>query len=109
MDDPNYLSQTVAAQGRDLCMHLLERDADVYWRAVDVHSLFSLALPDDAPGRLYMIWAFLTDRWELAPERRSEAEGLMRDAARDFLAISDYAGELDDYLSRWYSRMGIPD
>jgi hypothetical protein len=61
-DDPNYLSQTVAAEGRDLCLHLLERDADVYRRAVDVHSLFGLALPDDAPGRLYMVWAFLTDR-----------------------------------------------
>ena len=109
MDDPNYLSETVAAEGRALCMHLLEPDADVYWRAADILGLIGMALPDDAPGRLYIVWACLTDRWELAPERQSEAEDLMRDAAAEFVAMSDYAGELDDYLSRWYGRMRIPD
>ena len=56
-----------------------------------------------------MVWAFLTDRWELDLERRSEAEDLMREAAGEFLAMNAYAGELDDYLSCWYGRLRIPD
>jgi hypothetical protein len=105
MADPDYLSPTVAAEGRDLCAQLLEPDADVYWRAVDVFSLFGRALPDDAPGRLYVVWGKLTDIWELEPERRPEADKLMREAAREFLVIGDDTSELDRYLSRWYGRL----
>lgn len=70
--------------------------------------IFGRALPDDTPGRLYVVWGELTDIWELEPERRPEAESLMRDAARDFLAIVDYTSELDGYLSRWYKRLRNP-
>jgi hypothetical protein len=108
--DPNYLSQTVAADARDACARLLQADShDVYWRAVDVMSLLGLALADDAPGRLYVVWGALTDRWELNTENRSDAEELMRDAARELLMVGDDALELDRYMRRWYERLRIPD
>ena len=109
MDDANYLSPTVAREARDQCTKLLEPGADVYRRAADVLSHVGGALPDDAPGRLYAMWGGLTDFWELEPERRPEAEKLMRDAAREFFAIVDYATELDGYLARWCKRLRIPD
>lgn len=109
MADPNYLSPAVAARMRDLCAELLRADTDdVYWRAVDVHGVIGLALPDEAPGRLYMVWSFLTDRWELNPETRPDAEELMRDAARDFLTVGDVL-ELDRHLGRWYELLRIPE
>jgi hypothetical protein len=85
----------------------LEPNADVYRRAADLWDILSFAIPDDAPGRLYVIWAALTDIWELTPDRRGEAEGLMREAAQDFLAVGDNTNELDGYLSRWYARLDI--
>jgi hypothetical protein len=55
-----------------------------------------------------MVWGGLTDVWEREPERRPEAENLMRDAAREFLSIADYTSELDGYLTRWYARLRLP-
>jgi hypothetical protein len=107
VNDPSFLAPSVAAGGRDLCIRLLEPGADVYRQAVDVLSHFGLALPDDAPGRLYTVWGELTDMWELKPERRLEAESLMRDAAREFLLIADHTSELDSYLSRWHERLHL--
>lgn len=108
MDDPNYLNPKVASDVRDLCSRLLQPDADVYSRAVDVLSRLGHALPEDAPGRLYVVWGALTDRWELEPEQRTETEQVMRDAAREFVPIADSPGELDGYLSRWYENLRIP-
>lgn len=108
MEDPNYLNPTVAAEARDLCLRLLEADADVYWRAVDVFSRLGHASPDDAPGRLYIVWAELTDAWELKPEQRPETERVIREAAREFISVADSPGELDGYLTRWHERLRIP-
>jgi hypothetical protein len=109
MDEPNYLSPTVAADARDACKQLLQVHVeDVYWRAVDVMSVLGLALPDDAPGRLYVVWGALTDKWELNPGDRSDAEELMCDAARELLVIGDDALELDRYLQRWYELLRLP-
>jgi hypothetical protein len=101
--DPNYLDPTVATEARDCCSQLLQPDADVYWRAVDVWNVFGRALPH--ADRLYVIWAALTDIWELEPEKRSEAVELMRGAAQEFLMLGD--DELDRYLSRWSERLRI--
>jgi hypothetical protein len=107
MEDPNYLKPAVANEAREAAARLLEPNADVYGRAVDVWNVISRALPDDTPGRLYIVWAELTDMWELHVERRGEAETLMREAADEFVAISDYPSELDGYLTRWYDRLRI--
>jgi hypothetical protein len=105
--DPSYLDPKVATEVRDRCSQLLQPDADVYWRAVDVFNVFGRALPD-ADG-LYVMWGALTDTWELEPERRPETEVMMRDAAREFLSIADSASTLQGYLSRWHERLRIPD
>src|SRR4051812_38270927 len=109
MEGPNYLKPAVADEAREAAARLLEPDADVYWRAVDVSNVISRALPDETPGRLYIVWAELTDMWELHVEKRSKAESLMREAAEEFVAISGYPSELDGYLTRWYERLRIPD
>lgn len=107
--DPNYIKPEVAAEAREAAVRLLEPSADVYWRAVDLWNVISRALPDDAPGRLYIVWGELTDMRELHVEKRSDAENLMREAAEQFVAINDYPSELDGYLTRWYQRLRIPD
>lgn len=90
-----------------MASRLLSEDSDVYAGAIDLLSLLGIALPDNAPGRLYAIWGALTDKWEPHPEWRQNAEQLMREAARDFLAVRDEP-ELDAYLSRWSSTAGAP-
>ncbi|HEU5370908.1 MAG TPA: hypothetical protein VFU51_00810 [Gaiellaceae bacterium] len=107
MDEPNYLKPEIAVEARQAAARLLEPNADVYRRAADLWDILSFALPDDAPGRLYVVWAALTDIWELTPDNRDEAEGLMREAAKEFLAVSDSTSDLDAYLSRWYERLDI--
>ena len=71
-----------------------------------MESLLGLHLPDDVPGRLYVVWGDLTDIWELHVERRTETVALMREAAREFLALNDTSNDLDAYLARWYERLG---
>lgn len=90
MDDPNYLSPTVAEQARELASRLIdqETDEDTYWRGTELQSLFGQHLPDDASDRLYVVWADLTDIWELHLERRTESVAWMREAAREFLALN---------------------
>jgi len=108
VNDPNYLSPTVAEEARVLAARLVaqEADEDTYWRGIELMSLFGLHLPDDVPGRLYVVWGELTDIWELHLERRTESVALMRDAASEFLALKDAPKELDAYLTRWYERLG---
>ena len=108
VDDPNYLSPTVAEQARDLASRLIdqETDEDTYWRGTELMSLFGPHLPDDVPGRLYAVWGDLTDMWELHLERRAESVELMREAAREFLALNSTTSDLDAYLTRWYERLG---
>jgi hypothetical protein len=107
VDDPNYLRPEVASACRDLCERLVEDDADVYGTGIELQSLLGLNLPDDVPGRLYAVWGELTDRWELNPERRAEAERLMRSAAADFLEIADYPEQLDAYLTHWWDALAL--
>jgi hypothetical protein len=107
VDDPNYLKRQVASDCRELCSRLVGEDADVYGTGIELQSLLGLNLPNDVPGRLYAIWGELIDRWELDPDRHAEAEGLMRDAAADFLAIGDDTAQLDAYLSRWWGALAL--
>jgi len=107
VDEPSYLKPEVALEAREAAVRLLEPTADVYRRAADLWDILSSAIPNDAPGRLYVIWAALTDIWELSPDHRDETESLMREAAQEFLAVSDNADVLDGYLSRWYERLDI--
>ncbi len=106
-DDANYLSPTAWQQSRDLAARLIDQksDEDVYWRGVDMQALVGQHLPDDAPGRLYVLWAELTDVWELDEARRPESVALMREASEDFLALSEGSNDLDAYLTRWEERL----
>ena len=108
MNDPNYLSPTVAEGARVLAAELIaqEADEDTYWRGIELMSLLGRHLPDDVPGRLYVVWGALTDIWDLHLERRTESVALMRAAATEFLALKDGSTELDAYLTRWYERLG---
>ena len=108
MNDPNYLSPTVAEEVRVLAARLVAQktDEDTYWGGIEMMSLLGLHLPDDVPGRLYVVWGELTDIWDLHLERRTESVALMRDAAREFLALNDTPMERDAYLTRWYERLG---
>lgn len=103
--DPNYLDPKVTTEAREACSQLLEPDADVYWRGVDVFNVFGRALPD--ADRLYVVWGALTDSWELDPGQRTEAETVMLDAAKEFLSATESGSELDAYLSRWHERLRI--
>jgi hypothetical protein len=107
VDDANYLSPTAWGQARDLAARLIDQESDenVYWRGVDMQALVSAHLPDDAPGRLYVLWAELTDLWELDPERRSESVALLREASQEFLALSETPNDLNAYLTRWDERV----
>jgi hypothetical protein len=107
VDDPNHLSPTVAQQARDLASRLIDQETDegTYWRGTELMSLFGLHLPDDVPGRVYVVWGDLTDIWELHLERRAESVALMREAAREFLALNNTTSDLDAYLTRWYERL----
>ena len=108
VNDPNYLSPTVAEEAQVLAARLVDQEADedTYWRGIELMSLFGRNLPDDVPGRLYVIWGELTDIWELHLERRTESVASMRDAAREFLALSNASEELDAFLTRWCERLG---
>ena len=111
MDDPNYLNPTVAEQARELASRLIdqETDEDTYWSGSEFQGFFGQHLPeglDDATCRLYLVWADLTDIWELHLERRTESVSLMREAAREFLALNGTPNDLDAYLTRWYKRLG---
>jgi hypothetical protein len=109
VNDPNYLSPTVAEQARGLAALLIEQgaDEDTYWRANELMDLFGAHLLDEYfAGRLYVVWADLTDIWELYVERRTESVALMREAARQFLALTGTSNDLDAYLTQWYERLG---
>jgi hypothetical protein len=49
----------------------------------------------------YLIWAALTDRWELKPEERAEAAVEMRQAATEWLPVKDGSTSRETYLDRW--------
>jgi hypothetical protein len=108
VSDPNYLSPTVAEEARALSAQLIaqEADEDTYWRGIELMSLLGRHLPDDVPGRLYVVWGALTDIWDLHLERRAESVSLMRAAAGEFLTLNDGPTELDAYLTRWHKRLG---
>ena len=107
MDDPNFLSPTAFKQAREIAeqVALQEDDETTYWKGVELHSLLAQHLPDDVPGRLYVVWADLTDIWDLSVERRPESAALMREAAHEFLALDGTPSNLDLYLSRWQERL----
>ena len=79
---------------------------DTYWRGTEFQSFFGQHLPHDASDRLYVVWADLTDIWELHVERRTESVALMREAAREFLALDGTSNDLDAYLTRVCERLG---
>jgi hypothetical protein len=108
VDAPTYLSPAVAERARGLASRLIDQETgeDTYWRGTELMSLFGLHLRDDVPGRLYVVWGDLTDIWELHLERRAESVELMREAAREFLALNNTTSDLDAYLTRWYERLG---
>lgn len=108
MNDRSYLSPTLAEQARELASRLIgqESEEDTYWRGIDLQNLFGQHLLEDFADRLYVVWADLTDIWELHVERRTQSVDLMREAAQEFLALSGTSNDLSAYLTRWYQRLG---
>lgn len=54
-----------------------------------------------AASRVYQVWAKLTDRYELRPDERGETEAVMREAAREWLAVKHDDAARDRYLDHW--------
>jgi hypothetical protein len=109
MSDANYISRPAEAQVRDVSMRLVAQttDEDVYSQAADLLGVIGSHLPDEVPGRFYVIWGVLTDAWELESVSRPASAALMREAAGEFLALHEDSGDLDAYLTRWNDRLGL--
>ncbi len=57
-------------------------------------------------GSVYLMWAELTDAWDAGgAAERSHADGLMRKAAEEFLALDDAAMELPGWADGWHERI----
>ena len=81
-------------------------DEQAYWLGSDVSSRDCLGSSDAMVASTdvthgYLIWAALTDRWELKPDERAEAASAMRDAASEWLTVKDNAAARHAYLDRW--------
>jgi hypothetical protein len=73
-----------------------------YWPAVDLRECLDQAIVRSVEAsRLWHIWAELEDRYELNPDKRSEAEDLMRRAAKEWLAVHGDRAARESYLDRW--------
>ena len=73
-----------------------------YWLGIDVMGCVVDAITVSATANsVYLIWAELTDRYELKVEERPEAEAEMRRAASEWLAIRHDAVARERYLDRW--------
>jgi hypothetical protein len=60
------------------------------------------AITESVPAEyVYLIWAGLTDHWELKPDERTEVEALMRRAATEWLAVAHDDAARDRYLDHW--------
>jgi len=105
--DPNYLSPDAWRQARDLATRVLhqESDEDTYWGGTDLQAFFGQHLLDEHVDRLYILWAELTDIWELDLSKRPESVLLMREAAQEFLTLDNTRNSLDAYLARWEERL----
>jgi hypothetical protein len=76
--------------------------SEPYWIANEVGGLLLDAMTESvAATSVYLIWASLTDRYELKPKERTEAEGEMRQAASEWLVVKDDAAARDRYLDHW--------
>ncbi len=52
-------------------------------------------------SRLYLIWAALSDWFELRPTERDDASAQMRSAAAGWSAAKNESTESDAYLDHW--------
>jgi hypothetical protein len=98
----------VAREARSLAARIAAETDDeaTYWSATDLHGLAGINLADKVPTPMYLIWAVLTDAWELHPERRAQTAQQMREAAAD-LANADSPAAVEEYFSKWCKRLGI--
>jgi hypothetical protein len=107
--DANVEFMRVMRAGAERIVSGDERPYDVGMSLMaDLNSLFTAEGPDpDYAGRAYNVWGFLTDGVDGPPRyarglTESEVEDLMRQAASEWLALSDPSGdELSRYFDRW--------
>jgi hypothetical protein len=81
-------------------------DEQTYWLAIDVSSRDCLGSSDAMENSAeattgYLIWAELTDRWELKPDERADAAIEMREAASEWLRVKDDTEARAAYLDHW--------
>jgi hypothetical protein len=81
-------------------------DEQTYWLGSDVSSRDCLGSSDAMVASTdvthgYLIWAALTDRWELKPVEQAEAARAMREAASEWLTVKDDTTTRRAYLDRW--------
>jgi hypothetical protein len=82
--------------------------SDTYWAAVEAKARAGDHLETSVVScRLYLVWAALTDRYELKPNERPDALDQMRQASREWIAAVDNPETRDDYLDHWqYTVLG---
>lgn len=107
VNDPSYINPDVWQHARDLAARLLDQESeeDTYWRGTELQGLLGQHLLDEHVDRLYILWAELTDIWELDLSKRPKSVELMGEAAQDFLALDNAFESLDAYLLRWEERL----
>jgi transcriptional antiterminator Rof (Rho-off) len=86
----------------DALMEQIASADEPYPIASEVGGCVLDAIIDSLPAEyVYLIWAELTDHWELKPDERAEAETLMRRAATEWLAVRHDATARERHLDRW--------
>jgi hypothetical protein len=80
-------------------------DEQTYWLGTEVSGRNCLGSSDAMVASVdvthgYLIWAALTDRWELKPDETAEAASAMREAAREWFADKDDPAAGHAYLDR---------
>jgi hypothetical protein len=73
-----------------------------YWLGTEVLGCVVDAITVSATANsVYLIWASLTDRYELKVAERPEAEAEMARAASEWLATTNDAAARERYLDHW--------
>jgi hypothetical protein len=89
-------------EGLDALMEQIASAAEPYRIAARVGGCVLDAIVDSVPAEyVYLVWVGLTDRWELKPDQRVEAEKEMRRAASEWLAAMHDDAARDRHLDHW--------
>jgi hypothetical protein len=96
-------------------MAQIESADEPYWLSVNNGGLLVEPMVDSVVATsLYLIWRSLEDMYDVRPDERSEANGVMRSGAREWLAVKDDDAARSRYLDHWrydvcgYERHPLP-